>query len=818
MSQILTQWPHHLYQAMRAGSAFIALFISFYAIAGDNPVFHIECPPDTTVGCDAELWDLSIYGTAYIFGYGQPEPAGDPISEEHHLNNCGTGTIVRTWVAYDYGNNAYYCSQTIYVTGGGNSAIAWPPDYNIHDCNPWTDPDDLPPPYDKPVVYDGDCSQIVMGYEDLVFDINPPACKKILRRWTVLDWCVYNPNDWDPEGIWEHTQIIKILPEDPPQIWCPSDTVVTADGDCSGGYVSLPLATGSTDCGADVIITNHSSYANHGGADASGHYPLGTTKIIYTASDGCGGHTTCSMYVTVQDMKAPTPICYYGISVSLMQMPDGYFMDLRPEFFNKGSYDNCTPDQYLKFDIEPKRVSCENIGATPVKVFVTDLDGNSAYCNTVVVVQDNNGICPPTDGLIQGSVYTPDGSMIEEVSVALEGFETQDITGSSGEYSFATVPFGEGYTVRPERDADDTEGISTMDLVVLLKHILGVETIEDPYLYIAADVDNSGNVSVNDLLDLKDIVLRNYHSLPTSTSWRFVDADFVFNDLDNPMSDPIPSAYTISTFTQSMSDLNFVGVKVGDLTGDINTPSQFGEIMSRNNGFVLNAYDQDKIISEGQEFQITIGSDISNDELQAIQFTLGFDPSQAEFLEVTEMNMPGLTESYFGLNEISKGKISAVWFDSEPLIGAEHFFTLNFRALKSFHTESFIELSTNPTRGLAYDSGGIESQISLNRIKGQVNTDPGHLNNSEFFVGNNYPNPFANETIIPVRLPTEEDIVVEVYSASGVLLHRQEQSGKVGLNIVPVRSRDLGSGGILFARVIAGNSNTTIKMCAQKVE
>lgn len=817
MSQILTQWPHLLYQAMRAGSALVALFISFNAFAGDNPVFHIECPSDTTVGCDAELWDLSIYGTAYIFGYGSPEPAGDPISEDYNLSSCGSGTIVRTWVAYDYGNNAYYCSQTIYVSGGGSGAISWPPDYIIHSCNPWTDPDELPPPYDKPVVDDGDCSQIVMGYEDLVFDINPPACKKILRKWTVLDWCIYNPNDWDPVGIWEHTQVIKIVPENPPLIWCPNDTTVSAGGDCSGGYVNLPPATGSTDCGADVIITNHSPYAIFGGADASGHYPLGTTKVIFTASDGCGGHTTCSMYITVKDMKAPTPICYYGISVSLMQMPDGYFMDLRPEFFNKGSFDNCTPDQYLEFDIEPKRVSCEDIGPTPVKVFVIDLDGNSAYCNTVVVVQDNNGICPPTDGLIQGSVYTPDGSMIEEVKVTLEGHDTEDMTGADGEYSFATVPFGDDYTVRPERDEDDTEGITTMDLVVLLKHILGVETIDDPYMILAADIDNSGNVSVNDLLDMKDIILRNYHSLPTSTVWKFVDADFVFDDLDNPMSDPIPAAYTIATFTQDMSDINFVGVKVGDLTGDVNLPSQFGSITTRSDGFQLNAYHEGRTIEAGQDFEVTIGSDMSGDALQAIQFALGFDPTKAEFTGVSEMNMPGLTEEYFGLTQVNNGKISAVWFDTEPLKEARSFFTLNFRALESLDVSLFLELSTKPAQALAYNSEGDERIITLNQIISEIIPDIEPIEGL-FFVGNNYPNPFTKETIIPVQLSEEAVIIVDMYNASGMLVHRQEQAGVIGINEISVRSHDVNTDGILFARVTAGSHNATIKMFAQMNE
>ena len=822
MSRTLTYCSHHLcstshlrHSLTRLIPVILALFIS-----QNMSAFHIECPPDTSVACDSEIWDLSIFGTAYVFGYGEPVPAGDPISEEYYLNSCGSGTIVRTWVAYDYGNNPHYCSQTIYVGGGsGGVYINWPPDYIIHDCYPGgTDPEDLPPPYDKPVVDDSqsECSQIMMGYDDMVFDISP-ACTKILRKWTVIDWCQYDPNDWHPTGIWEHTQLIKIKPENPPTIWCPSDITVSADGTCNGTYVHVPPATGMSDCGADVIITNHSPYADSHGADASGYYPFGTTKVTFKASDGCGGETTCHMYVTIKDMKAPTPVCYYGISISLMQMDDGYYMDLRPEFFNKGSYDNCTAEEDLIFDIEPKRVDCSNIGETPVRVYVTDLDGNTAWCNTIVLVQDNNDICPPTNGIIQGAVFTPDGSMLQDIEVELGGADASDMTAEDGHYAFDHVPFGQSYEIEPSREVDNTDGITSMDLVVLLKHILGVEKIEDPYLYMAADLDGSGHVSVNDLLDLKEIVLKKHHELPTETTWKFVDAGYVFGNMNDPLAGTVPGSYTIGSFDQDMNDLNFIGVKVGDLTGDVNMPSGFADVVdvNRKPGKLMQASYSDEKVKAGETFEVTLSVEPGQDLIQALQFALSFDPEKAGFLEVSEYHLASLDPSHLALDRMEQGRFNGIWFDVEPLSAPSKLITLVFEAYEDVTTTELLGIQNKALQSIAYSPDGDSYKLEISSNVGQ--TQPAVISD-ELTVGTNYPNPFSGATIVPVRVKEAGQLHLSVFNGSGVEILSRRVEAVSGLNEITIEADEIREEGVLICRITSGENTRTIRMLSLKRE
>ena len=94
---------------------------------------------------------------------------------------------------------------------------------------------------------------------------------------------------------------------------------------------------------------------------------------------------------------------------------------------------------------------------------------------------------------------------------------------------------------RPERNDDHMNGVSTLDLVRIQKHLLGIEPFTTPYQYIAADANNSESVSAIDLVEIRKLILGIYTEYPNNKSWRFVDKGFTF---DNPQA-PWPFAETI---------------------------------------------------------------------------------------------------------------------------------------------------------------------------------------------------------------------------------------------------------------------------------
>jgi hypothetical protein len=58
--------------------------------------------------------------------------------------------------------------------------------------------------------------------------------------------------------------------------------------------------------------------------------------------------------------------------------------------------------------------------------------------------------------------------------------------------------------VTASRDDNHKNGVSTLDMVQIQKHLLGIVPFTDPYQFIAADVNNSQSVSTIDLVEIRN--------------------------------------------------------------------------------------------------------------------------------------------------------------------------------------------------------------------------------------------------------------------------------------------------------------------------
>ena len=201
----------------------------------------ITCPPNKDLNCNADYYPNEVspneadgYPTFYngdMIGY---YPAIDncdnieiTITDEGGLDNCGEGTIIRTWTAYGVsGGSETSCTQVITIektaiatfTGdsisGDDDDIDWPADVNL-DCvafqsdNSITDPSNSGEP--EMIGEEDDCASLHVGYHDQLLYNDPTACYKILRTWKVIDDCQFDAETNPNEGIWLHTQIIKVI-------------------------------------------------------------------------------------------------------------------------------------------------------------------------------------------------------------------------------------------------------------------------------------------------------------------------------------------------------------------------------------------------------------------------------------------------------------------------------------------------------------------------------------------------------------------------------------------------------------------------------
>ena len=76
-----------------------------------------------------------------------------------------------------------------------------------------------------------------------------------------------------------------------------------------------------------------------------------------------------------------------------------------------------------------------------------------------------------------------------------------------GNYEFLDQPQGFDFTLTPDKDGDHRNGVSTIDLVMIQRHIWEWNHCLLLYKMIAADANNDGKISVSDLSELRKLIL-----------------------------------------------------------------------------------------------------------------------------------------------------------------------------------------------------------------------------------------------------------------------------------------------------------------------
>lgn len=793
------------------------------------PPIFLSCPGNTTVDCGTDLSNLDDFGTPELFdncGYNLTE------TDDSDLGICGTGSITRTFTITDDSSNSSTCEQVISVENqspfDGNT-IVWPLDYMAPNvCLPTGefDPEDLPIENGFPTYPNDGCSMIAESYDNQLFDIDFPACYKIVRDWTLIDWCSYDPANPGAGGVWSHQQLIKITDTESPTVTaCLDQITVGIDSVCGAGFVTLNDVALDLDCNGEVTIVNNSAYANSNGANASGYYPEGTHTVLFQIEDGCGNKANCSTVITVEDDKKPTPYCNTGIIGEIQTMGGDTMAVIHVDMLNFNSFDNCTAQEDLVFSIQLDTVSpasptddtelvfdCNGVGSHLVKVWVTDEAGNSDYCVTSVIIQDNMLICPDNDdplmASISGDIQTEMGESIEEVMVEISGSNVfPDPTGLDGSFAIPNLPLGFNYTVIPEKDINPENGVTTWDMVLMTKHVLGVKYLDSPYKIIAADVNNSGTVTTMDVVELRKLILDINETFPQNKSWRFVDKHHSFQDPMNPFFPPYPEVMNVNNFTQDELEANFTGVKIGDLNDSAEPNSLVGSDDR--------SYLDDLILMSDNQY-VRVGENLKIDfrlkDIQTLfgwQFTLNFDKDALEFLEFEKGEIEDLEEENFGWSHLNEGVITMSWFDLNPrkISETERLFSLKFKSKTNAELRDLFNINSRYTLAEAYD----ENEELMN-VKLEFGNEISKESDVEFQLYQNQPNPFTESTSIGFNLPESSQGTVTVFDVSGKVLRTFEGQFSKGYNELRINKKDLNMSGVLWYQLETPKYNATRKM------
>lgn len=446
-----------------------------------------------------------------------------------------------------------------------------------------------------------------------------------------------------------------------------------------------------------------------------------------------------------------------------------------------------------------------------------DLAGNSSYCVATLEVQDNGGFCnitsDPNYVTVAGAIKTEANVGLENAVVNLQvqppnggaSLSFNQTTDGLGQFVFSNaVPIGSDYTLTPLKDDNPLNGVSTYDLVLISKHILGQEPLNTPYKMIAADANKSNSITTFDIVELRKLILGIYDELPNNTSWRFVDSAYVFPVATNPWAAQFPETKSVAdALTHQLND-NFIGVKIGDVNNTV-IPNAFISPDDRSAGTLLFDLD-DRAVKAGEIFSVTFKAD---QPASGWQFTLHLDG-----LEVVDIPANDLVNrSNFGV--FADALTTSVDVPSAlALVPGE--FTVQFRASKTGQLSRMLGVSSRMTRAEGYVAGNYSRPSTLD-IALRFNTaGASTISGVGFELYQNQPNPFAGKTLIGFHLPEAAEATLSIRDETGRLVFVQEGQFAKGHNAVTIDHTLSGATGLLYYTLETATNSATKKMIRVK--
>ncbi|KAA3631574.1 MAG: T9SS C-terminal target domain-containing protein, partial [Bacteroidetes bacterium] len=407
---------------------------------------------------------------------------------------------------------------------------------------------------------------------------------------------------------------------------------------------------------------------------------------------------------------------------------------------------------------------------------------------------------------IAGTVQTEEAEGVEGAEVLLSGVSSdEEVTIASGNYIFDVVQNGFDYTVTPHLDENPLNGVTTFDLVLITKHILGIQILDSPYKMIAADVNSSGTITTADMIQLRKLILGIYTDFPNNTSWRFVDADYVFPDATNPWYEEFPESRNINNLSEDMMSEDFIAAKIGDVNGSA-TPN-VTVIEERNVNGLFTLQTEDLRLEAGEQYTVHFtAADL--DEIQGYQFTMNFDRTALSF---AGMEYGVAQAENFGLTYVEEGMITSSWnaANGQTLKGDEILFSLVFTAQLEANLSEVISIGSRITIAEAYNVTNELLDVAMS-----FNTEASVA--GAFEVYQNTPNPFAAETNIGYNLPEDAAVTITIQDITGRTIQVMHQDGMKGYNVVTLDAKTLGAAGTMYYTVATDKYVATKKMILVK--
>ncbi len=798
----------------------------------------------------------AVRGALFVEKFGNPvckdnlECGAINLEQQYQLivDQCGEQRLRRRYRSLDFSGSAassQWYEQNIHIQYRPGWTVTFPAD-TVFQCG------SVVPDFPIEIV-SGLCDLIKWEYKDEIFAGTGGGCYKVFRKWQLVNSCqlvngqeAYSlPRDIGADGhvsasanrtfsardivdgqllgnygYFTYTQIIKVQDSEAPII------SIDAGGEC--------LTAGGTNCRSpktfsltaeDCTFNNDITYKYElfegstlvkEGTAATIDFnvsPFETYTVKAEAFDNCGNSSAAEQIFRFQDCSVPVALCNgNNLNIDILASKQ---VTVPATWLNGNSFDDCDPD--LDFRIWHSSVSttlpttiesilllpqqitfgCNDRGQSEARLFVIDNNNNFANCSTQITIQDSKQYCGANKvASVSGTVSTINGDKVEAVEVRFAKYNAATImqeTNTEGNFDFE-IEEGSTYTVTPRKNSNLLNGVSTYDLVLVQRHILGIEVLDSPYKYIAADVNRSGTITAFDMVQLRRVILNIDEEFPNNWSWRFVSASYPM-DTNNPLVDYAEEHHL--TNAQDGMHIDFVAVKIGDLNNNALTNSLM-TAAPRSNKAPMAIHIEDQALKAGQMY--TVNFKVNQETIEGYQFTLNH-----KGLSLLDWVSGVVTPNYMGPLHTDNNYLTVSWNRPEnETITANTIFSLAFEATEDGLLSEFLSLSDRPTVIEAYDDTDEPLDIALvfNELS---DTRP-------FEVYQNKPNPFTEQTSIGFYLPTAESVAFTLLDVTGTVIYQSTETYDKGENMILVDRQILPMNGVFYYHLATKRSTVTKSM------
>jgi len=795
-----------------------------------NALPFCEAPADVTVDCHEFDPTLLAYGEA-TFSCGPDSTAAWLDTTAFHWS-CGAGKLRRIFQVFDASGNSSECIQEITGLPNFHFFVRFPDDLDLSECASVGS-------FGEPVILSEGCEEIVVELLEEKRPAAPEACYYLERTWTVYNRCLYkagqplvtipNPqphpianhpdnlpgptvsasgslDPWTPTvvsvepgqtptdysifwssdvGGYRYTQIVRINDTEFPTLDCSPDTL--AFNDVTNGDTTFWAVRGLDLCEADVHLSLKTW-------DACSGSDIEVSYLLFIDVNGDNSPETVLSDQLAPDLP-PGVVMYNNINnpnhsggtaltFDRRDIPDLQKYRFDMEFFESGDtlYVEVVwraPGQTTH--VPPKLPR----GTHRIRWIVDDGCGNAVSCERAIRVGPLLASCNPPAVSLMGSLRTEQGKGIPNIPMEVTGvsplqepFTYYPITDQDGKYTFE-VPAGSIYGVRPIFFNNDyPNGVSTLDLLLINRHILGVEALSSPYRIIAGDANSSRSVTTFDIVELRRLILGIYTELPTSPSWRSISAQYQFPNPSQPFNSPIDTI-----ILSDMPSLDFIGIKVGDVNNSVklnlkNAPAEDRQIWY---------WDvENRPLSAGEEVVITL---IGESAVAGLQGTL--ELSNMKLLEVLPGH--GFSPGYYAVLADSQ-RLTFSWVQ-----GGIPTLSIRVRALSPGLLSDNLALSDSitPSEAYAFDFKTIlYPKLRFSSVTTSVDHAPAHSNTVILF---SQPNPFGSQTWVHAYLPKDALTTLRLQDVTGRLVWEKTTWLSAGMHSILLEASILGDArGLLY--------------------